>query len=464
MKPCLTRIFAGIFALSLLGCSSNGSAPGTGSAGSTSAAGTTSGGVSAGGATTSPTGSGGVVTSSGTLASGGQSQASSVPQGGSATGGSVTSAAGQPASAGNTTGGSATGGRASGGAAGGGSATGGSVAGASVAGGSATGGSVAGGSVAGGSMAGGSVAGGSSTGGRGGSAAGSTATGGRATGGTTGGTGGAATGGKTTTGGTAAGGTPTGGTTTPPIGGSRGSSDGTTPITVWMSGDSTMAGDKCAGGGWGDQFGSLFNKNVTVVNRSVAGRSIQTWLYEGSVGSTAGANGECPLTGTTYSANWNAMLTGMKAGDWLFIEFGINDGDGTCPRHVGTTLFQTYLTTMAKAASDRGAQAIFLTSTSAIACNGSTAQANRGFGPQTKAAGTADNVLVIDMTVLTANLYTSLGLCPNAGDYTSTTSKLGLFFCNDHTHFEAAGALQIAQTAAKALKDQGIGLAAYLLN
>jgi len=485
MTPRLTRAFASTFAIvafSLLGCSSDSSPPGIGSGGSTGGTVAASGGVSAGGTTTSPTSSGGALPSGGsTASSGGQSQASSVPQGGSATGGSATSAAGQSAPSGSTAGGRAGGGT----SATGGSAAGGSVAGGTVAGGSVAGGTVAGGSAAGGSVAGGTVAGGSTVGGStaGGSVAGSSATGGRATGGTitggtsaggrtstggaTGGSGGTARGGNTTTGGTASGGTATGGTTAtggaPPVGGSKGSSDGTTPITVWMAGDSTMSGSGCTGGGWGDQFASVFNKNVTVQNKSVAGRSIQTWLYEGAVSSTMGANGECTLTGTTYSANWNAMLTGMKAGDWLFVEFGINDGDGTCPRHVGTTLFQTYLTTMAKAASDRGAQAIFLTSTSAIACNGSTAQANRGFGPQTKAAGTADNVPVIDMTVLTAALYTSVGLCPNSSDYTSTTSKVGLFFCNDHTHFEAAGALQIAQTAAKALKDQGIGLAAYLL-
>jgi lysophospholipase L1-like esterase len=174
----------------------------------------------------------------------------------------------------------------------------------------------------------------------------------------------------------------------------------------------------------------------------------------------------CSMTSTniTYSDNWNTMLTGMKAGDWLLVEFGINDGTKTCPRWVSETLFPTYLTAMAKAATDRGANPIFLTSTSAIECNGSTAQPDRGYGPQTKAAGTADNVPVIDMTVLTAALYTSLGLCPNSNDYTSTTSKLGLFFCNDHTHFEAAGALQIAKTAAQALKDQSIPLASYLLN
>jgi hypothetical protein len=45
-----------------------------------------------------------------------------------------------------------------------------------------------------------------------------------------------------------------------------------------------------------------------------------------------------------------------------------------------------------------------------------------------------------------------------------TSGASGAFFCNDTTHFEKAGALQIAQMVGKALKDQGIGLAAYLAN
>ena len=437
MKASLTRVFAGIFALTvlpLLGCSSDAGGPlASGSGGSTGGEATASSSVSAGGATTSPTSSGGVVTTGGTPASGGQTHASSLPQGG-ATGGAVTSVAGQ-----STVGSSAGGGGAAGGA-------------------SEKGGSVAGGSVAGGSVADAGVIGGSP---------GDAAVGGKTTaGGSAGAPDGAATGGKMTTDGAAAG-TVTGGTSaaggSPPLGGGKGSSDGTTPITVWMSGDSTMSGSGCDGGGWGDQFGAVFNSNVTIQNKSVAGRSIQSWLYEKNVGSTKGASGDCTLIGTGYSDNWNAMLTGMKAGDYLFVQFGINE-TSPCPRFVSTTLFQTYLTTMAKAASDRGAQAIFLTPTNAIVCTGSTANANtRGPYPAAvKAAGTADNVPVIDVTTLSADLYTSAGLCPNSGDYSSTTSKVGIFFCNDHTHFSPAGALQIAQTVGNALKDQGIGLAAYL--
>ena len=209
---------------------------------------------------------------------------------------------------------------------------------------------------------------------------------------------------------------------------------------------------------------------MTIVNSSVAGRSIQTWLYDPNVGAMDPTTGECTVNPKTYNARWTAMLdanTGMKPGDYLFIEFGINDADPTCTpgktRHVGSALFQTYLTTMAQAAEVRGAQPIFLTSTSGLQCSGSTAQPNRSFGPETKAAGADDNVVVIDMTTLTAALYTKLGLCPNNGDMTAATPA-GDFFCNDTTHFSPAGALQIAQTAAQALKDQGVGLAAYLIN
>ncbi|MDP9002538.1 MAG: GDSL-type esterase/lipase family protein [Myxococcota bacterium] len=241
--------------------------------------------------------------------------------------------------------------------------------------------------------------------------------------------------------------------------------DASNKITVWLAGDSTMqpCSNPCPCG-WGSQFQPYLNANATVVDNGAGGRSIQTWLYEPNVSLTM-VNGECPVNPKTYSARWQAMLDpakGMKSGDYLFIEFGINDTAATCDRHVGTALFQTYLGMIAQAAKDRGAQPIFLTSTSAIQCNGNMAIANRAFGPQTIAAGTADGVPVIDLTQLTAAFYTSIALCPNDANYASTTTTLGKFFCNDHTHFEAAGAAQVAGVVAKALRDQHIGLAAYL--
>ncbi|WP_260478563.1 hypothetical protein [Kibdelosporangium aridum] len=64
---------------------------------------------------------------------------------------------------------------------------------------------------------------------------------------------------------------------------------------------------------------------------------------------------------------------------------------------------------------------------------------------------------VIDLHKLSYTLYNTLKLCPNDGDYT-----VGAFFCDDHTHFEAAGTQQIARVVAKALRDQRISLASHL--
>lgn len=236
-------------------------------------------------------------------------------------------------------------------------------------------------------------------------------------------------------------------------------------VTVWLAGDSTVAnptGGVCPVG-WGSQFAPYFNANVTVKNNAVAGRSLQTWLYDPNVTSTMDSTGECVISPNTYSTRWQGMLdatTGMKAGDYLFVQFGINDGDTTCPRHVGSARYKQLLGVMAAAAQQRGVHAVFLTPAAAITCSGSTATANRGYLTETDAAATSAGVPVIDLHKLSYTLYTSLGLCPNNGDYTQ--GAVGAFFCNDHTHFETAGALQIAKLVATAVRNQNLSLAGYL--
>ncbi len=253
-----------------------------------------------------------------------------------------------------------------------------------------------------------------------------------------------------------------------PVGDSAGSAGGgamaAAPVKVWLAGDSTVANASRCPIGWGSRFDPLFNGDVTVVNSAVGGRSIQTWLYDPNVTSTKNSAGECVVNPQTYSTRWQAMLnasTGMKAGDYLFIQFGINDGDRACPRHVGSARYKQLLGVMANAAKARGAKPVFVTPVAAIRCSGSTAVGNRGFVTETLDAGVANGVPVIDLHRRSVALYNSLKLCPNNGDYTQ--GAVGAFFCNDHTHFEAAGAEKLARVVAQALRDQGIPLASYLL-
>lgn len=237
-----------------------------------------------------------------------------------------------------------------------------------------------------------------------------------------------------------------------------------TPVTVWLAGDSTMAnpGATCPVG-WGSQFDALFDSEVTVRNQAVGGRSIQTWLYESAVSTTMGADGECRLTSNTYSARWQAMLnatTGMKAGDYLFIQFGINDSSPTCPRHVGTARYQQLMTMMVRAAQARGAHPVLLTPVAAITCSGSTATKNRGFVTETYATGTATRAPVIDLQTLSVSLYNSLRFCPHNGDFGS--GPVGVFFCNDRTHFDTYGAQRIAGLVAGDVRRQNLPLAARI--
>jgi lysophospholipase L1-like esterase len=240
-------------------------------------------------------------------------------------------------------------------------------------------------------------------------------------------------------------------------------------LTVWIAGDSTVAnGETPCPRGWGGVIGQRFDGRVKINNSAVGGRSVHTWLY--MVGPDMDATGECTLARDAageplLQPRWQAMLDGMRPGDYLFIQFGINDGDPSCDRHVGLAAFETAYGMMAAAAQARGAQPIFLTPVSSISCNGNTARGSRGaFVTSTQAAGMRLGVPVIDLHARSVALYNQHGFCPVAGGDVSaaTTGPVGDFFCDDHTHFSPTGALEIADVVAQALREQGIPLAAYL--
>ncbi|PTQ97000.1 lysophospholipase L1-like esterase [Mucilaginibacter yixingensis] len=78
-------------------------------------------------------------------------------------------------------------------------------------------------------------------------------------------------------------------------------------ITVWLAGDSTMADKQVKEfpeTGWGMPFKAFFDSTVTVRNIARNGRSTKSFLKEGS---------------------WKIITDGMKAGDYVLIQFGHND-------------------------------------------------------------------------------------------------------------------------------------------
>lgn len=86
--------------------------------------------------------------------------------------------------------------------------------------------------------------------------------------------------------------------------------------TVFMAGDSTMVATGNADGtaGWGAYLPNYISLAVT--NDAIAGRSARSFTREG---------------------RFKSMLSSVKSGDYVIIEFGHNDGGSLTPTDNGRT-------------------------------------------------------------------------------------------------------------------------------
>ena len=93
--------------------------------------------------------------------------------------------------------------------------------------------------------------------------------------------------------------------------------------TIFLAGDSTVKtyNDNQFIGGWGQYLEDFLTDNVTVKNCAQGGRSSRSFINEGRLYDIDGAS-------YTFSENGgNSIGDDIKAGDYLFIQFGHNDDD-----------------------------------------------------------------------------------------------------------------------------------------
>lgn len=87
-------------------------------------------------------------------------------------------------------------------------------------------------------------------------------------------------------------------------------------ITIFMVGDSTMANKKMDGGnperGWGMVLPGFFSEDIRVDNHAANGRSSKSFISEG---------------------RWEKVISRVKKGDYVFIQFGHNDEKADSTRH-----------------------------------------------------------------------------------------------------------------------------------
>jgi lysophospholipase L1-like esterase len=360
-------------------------------------------------------GSGGATTGGTSPSTGGTSSS-----GATAGGGTSTSTGGTMSTGGISAGGTSSGGMATGGAA---SSTGGANNAGASAGGLGSGGT--GGLPTGGAVTGGRTNAGAPTGGRhaGGASTGGASTGGAATGGTT--SGGAATGG------------------TGPL----------SPLTLYIASDSTAAtytdtSSTSDQAGWGQMLHEVFSKDVTVVNKSAGGRTARWFYLEGAL---------------------DAILEVLEPGDYLFVQFGTNDGnetatftvDGTTyPRYAAPdTDFKTYLKDyyIAPVRAKEGI-VVFVTPPPRNSAYCGKGNSLGGYAEAMRQLGAAEDVPVLDLNAKTFDYLSAICPSPTPEDFFFVRTDGTV----DGTHFQENGARHMAGFIAECIRELHLPLEGHL--
>lgn len=221
--------------------------------------------------------------------------------------------------------------------------------------------------------------------------------------------------------------------------------------TLFIVGDSTARNQ--ADLGWGDHLAHFFDTTrINVANRARAGRSSRTYIKEGT---------------------WNAVLGEMKAGDFVLIQMGHNDGgdlDGAKPR--GTlkglgeeskevTLLDgeketvhTYGWYIRKYIADTRAKHAFpvlLTLTVRDIWTDGRIERDMGYDEELRQLVQEQNVPLVDMADIAADQFEKIG-----------QQRTALLFPKDHTHTSAEGAEMNAGAVVAALRLARSPLVAYL--
>lgn len=157
----------------------------------------------------------------------------------------------------------------------------------------------------------------------------------------------------------------------------------------------------------------------------------------------------------------------MKAGDYVFAEFGHNDekqkGPDKGPYLSYTKSLNEYIT----AAREKGAIVVFVTPTQhrSFDANGKIRDTHGEFPNAMRKLAKKENVPVIELNKMTKTLYEALGEKLSARafvHYPANTYPGQTQALEDNTHFNPYGAYQIAKCVIEGIKENKLGIVRYI--
>ena len=223
--------------------------------------------------------------------------------------------------------------------------------------------------------------------------------------------------------------------------------------TLYIAGDSTAQSYResyAPQQGWGYYMQNYFNSSsLTVQNNAIAGRSSKKFYDEG---------------------RWQTIADSLKEGDYVMIQFAINDAGSTNADRYAPTCgnvdypssgsYEWYMTQFIQSAKNKGATPILVTTTLGMKAysNNRFSNSYTNYNQACYDLARKYSIPCIDLNSLMVELYNKIGY-DTAKSYHLMGAVSG---STDGTHFCEKGADIVAGLVAEDIRKQGLSLSAYL--
>lgn len=215
------------------------------------------------------------------------------------------------------------------------------------------------------------------------------------------------------------------------------------PVTVpvvYLAGDSTVTDQRFEpGASWGQMLPRFFKPDVSVANHAESGETLKSFLFEHRL---------------------DKLLSRIKPGDWMLIQFGHNDQKANWPQTYAeaATTYRDYLKAYIGEARRRGAKPVLVTSMHRrkFDAAGKIVNTHGDYPEAVRAVGRETGVPVIDLLTMSAAFYEALG----PADAPKAFGDGG----KDATHHDNYGAYVLAECVVAGIRSQVPDLAAHLVD
>ncbi len=219
-------------------------------------------------------------------------------------------------------------------------------------------------------------------------------------------------------------------------------------ITVFLAGDSTVTDQQLEPwAAWGQMLPAFFGPTVAVANHAESGETIKSFVGERRL---------------------DKVLSMIKAGDYLFLQFAHND-QKPGPEHLdAATGYKDMVRRYVANARARGAHPVLVTSMERRSFDGAgrhIVPSLEGYPQAVREVGAELGVPVVDLNARSISFYEALGAEAAkhafvhfpANSYPGQDKALA-----DDTHFSSYGAYELAKCVVEEIKAQVPALAAHL--